>query len=84
MAFLGPFLAASPDWGVRPWQSETRSEARQQPVENNMEHPVSLVVGLFVIACLASAFFYGLYPIVTCVVGLLVIAALLQLFGDGA
>ena len=49
-----------------------------------MEHQVSVVVGLFVIACLASAFFYGLYPVVTCVIGLFVIAALLQLLGGGS
>ena len=49
-----------------------------------MEHPVSVVVGLFVIASLASAFFYGIYPIVVCVTGLFVIAALLQLFGGGS
>ena len=49
-----------------------------------MEHPVSVVVGLFVIASLASAFFYGIYPIVVCVMGLFVIAALLQLFGGGS
>ena len=49
-----------------------------------MEHHVIVVVGLFVIASLASAFFYGLYPIVVCVIGLSLIAALLQLLGGGS
>ena len=49
-----------------------------------MEHHVIVVVSLFVIASLASAFFYGLYPIVICVIGLFVVAALLQLFRGGS
>ena len=51
---------------------------------DNLEHQVSVVVGLFVIASLASAFFYGLYPIVICVIGLFLIAALLRVFGGGS
>jgi hypothetical protein len=53
-------------------------------MENNMEHPVIAVVGLFVIASLASAFFYGLYPIVICVIGLFLIAAILRVIGGGS
>ena len=49
-----------------------------------MEHPVSLIVGLFVIASLASAYFYGLYPLLVCVIGLFVIAACLRVFGSGS
>ncbi len=48
-----------------------------------MGHHVITIVGLFVIACLAAARFYGLYPIITCIIGLFVFAALLRLFcGD--
>jgi hypothetical protein len=53
-------------------------------MEDNMERHVIVVVGLFVIASLASAFFYGLYPIVICVIGLFLIAALLRVFGGGS
>ena len=49
-----------------------------------MEHPVSVVVGLFVIACLASAYFYGCYSIVVCVIGLFLIATLLGVFRGGS
>ena len=49
-----------------------------------MEHHVIVVVGLFVIASLASAFFYGLYPIVVCVIGLFLIAACLRVLGGGS
>ena len=49
-----------------------------------MEHHVIVVVGLFVIACLASAYFYGCYSIIVCVIGLFVIAALLRAFRGGA
>lgn len=52
-------------------------------MDSNLEHQVSVVVGLFVISCLASAFFYGRYPIIVCVIGLFVIAALLQAFRGG-
>jgi hypothetical protein len=53
-------------------------------MEDNMERHVIVVVGLFVIASLASTFFYGLYPIVVCVIGLFLIAALLRVFGGGS
>ena len=52
-------------------------------MDNNSEHIVSVVVGLFVIASLASAYFYGWFSIVTCIIGLFVIAAILQLFRGG-
>ena len=52
-------------------------------MDSNLEHQVRVVVGLFVISCLASAYVYGRYAIVVCVVGLFVIAALLQAFRDG-
>ena len=52
-------------------------------MDSNLDHQVSVVVGLFVIWCLASACLYGRYPIIVCVVGLFVIAALLQAFRDG-
>ena len=52
-------------------------------MDNNTEK-VSVVIGLLVVASLASAFFYGCYPIIVCVIGLFVIAALLQLLGGGS
>jgi hypothetical protein len=68
--------------GVQLWQSE--ATRRLQPMEDNMERHVIVVVGLFVIASLASTFFYGLYPIVVCVIGLILIAALLRVLGGGS
>jgi hypothetical protein len=53
-------------------------------MENNMEHHVIVVVGLFVIASLASAFFYGPFSIVVGVIGLSLIVALLRVFGGGS
>ena len=52
-------------------------------MDSNLEHQVRVVVGLFVISCLASAFIYGSYPIIVCVIGLFVIAVVLQAFRDG-
>ena len=51
---------------------------------DNLEHQVSVVVGLFVMACLASAFFYGPFAIVIGVIGLFVIAACLRVFRGGS
>ncbi len=53
-------------------------------MDNNLNDRINVVIGLFVIACLASTFFYGCYSIVVCVIGLFVIAALLQLLGGGS
>jgi len=53
-------------------------------MDSNLVHQVSVVVGLFVIACLASAFFYGPFSIVVGIFGLLVIAALLRVFRGGS
>jgi hypothetical protein len=53
-------------------------------MDSNLVHQVSVVVGLFVIACLASAFFYGCYSIIVCVIGLFFIAALFQVFRGGS
>ncbi len=52
-------------------------------MDNNLEHIVSVVIGLFVIASLASAYFYGRYSIIVCIIGLFVLAAILQLFRGG-
>jgi hypothetical protein len=53
-------------------------------MDSNLDHQVSVVVGMFVIACLASAFFYGGYSIIVCVIGLFLIAALLGVFRGGS
>jgi hypothetical protein len=56
---------------------------RHQLMDSNLDHQVNVVVGLFVVACLASAFFYGPFSIVVGVVGLFVIAAILRVFRGG-
>ena len=53
-------------------------------MDNDVEGKVNVIVGTFVVVCLASAFTFGLDSIIACVIGLVVIAAILQLFsGDG-
>jgi hypothetical protein len=57
-----------------------------QLVDNDLEGKVNVIVGTFVVVCLASAFTFGLDSIIACVIGLVVIAAILHLVcggGDG-
>ena len=49
-------------------------------MHSNLDHQVNVVVGLFVVASLATAYFYGLYPVLVCVIGFFVIAACLRVF----
>jgi ABC-type multidrug transport system permease subunit len=52
-------------------------------MDHDLEHRISVVVGLFVIASLASAYFHGWNSIVVCIIGLFVFAAILQMFCGG-
>ena len=52
-------------------------------MNNELEHKVIVVVGIFILSCVAATFFYGIYPVIICIIGLFVIAAILQLFRGG-
>ena len=52
-------------------------------MHSNLDHQVNVVVGLFVVASLATAYFYG-YSIIVCVIGFFVIAACLRAFRGGS
>ena len=49
-------------------------------MDENLEHKINVVIGLFVLSCLACTIFYGFDMIVVCVLGLFVIAAILNWF----
>jgi hypothetical protein len=53
-------------------------------MDNNLDHQIKLVIGLFAAGCLATAFVYGPFSIVVGVIGLLVIAACLRVFRGGS
>ena len=53
-------------------------------MDNDLEGKVNVIVGTFVVVCLASAFTFGLDSIIACIIGLFVIAAILQVFRGGA
>ena len=52
-------------------------------MDNDLEHKVNMVVGLFVLSSLASTIFYGWHSVIVCIIGLLVLAAILQVLGGG-
>ena len=52
-------------------------------MNENLEHKVNVVAGIFVVSCLATSFDYGWYSIVVCAVGLFVMALLLQALRGG-
>ena len=39
-------------------------------MDNDLEHQVNVIVGTFVVTCLALAFTFGLDSIIACVIGL--------------
>ena len=56
------------------------TEKTTQRVDENLEHKINVVIGLFVLSCLACTIFYGPYMLIVCGIGLLVIAAILNRF----
>ena len=62
---------------------QREKKEKQQPMDSNLDNHVNLVIGLFAVGCLASAFFYP-FSIVVGVVGLFAIAALLRAFRGGS
>jgi cobalamin synthase len=54
------------------------TEKTTQRVDENLEHKINVVIGLFVLSCLACTIFYGFDMIVVCVLGLFIIAAILN------
>jgi divalent metal cation (Fe/Co/Zn/Cd) transporter len=66
-----------------PFDSQQQMRGHQL-VDNDLEGKVNVIVGTFVVVCLASAFTFGLDSIIACIIGLFVIAAILQVFRGGA
>jgi len=54
-----------------------------QLINNDLEHKLILIIGLFVVSCLASSLFYGWDMVIILVVGLLLFAAMLRAIGGG-
>ena len=52
-------------------------------MNENLEHKINVVVGIYVLSCLAASFYYGWYSIIVCAVGLFVMALLLQVLRGG-
>ena len=52
-------------------------------VDSEMMHGVHLIVGLFVLSCLASSYFFGWLSIAVCLAGLFVVAMILDAFDGG-
>ena len=52
-------------------------------MNDELEHKIHVVVGIFTLSCLVSTIYYGFDMIIVLFVGLFVIAAILQGFGGG-
>ena len=61
-----------------PLPSSPATEQSAQRMEENLEHKINVVIGLFVLSCLACTIFYGPYMLIVCVLGLFIIAAILN------